>query len=139
MYRVLRRGGRLALSVWNGIGHYNRAVGSALARVLDSEIAEQFCASRRGPSADEMRQLVTEAGFSSVDVRVCRLEIHLPRVDQFALDHLAATPVASALDAAGPESRSKIGASVSEQLQPFAVADGIAYPEETFVVAAEVQ
>jgi SAM-dependent methyltransferase len=32
MRRVLRRAGRLALSVWTGIGVYNAAVGAALAR-----------------------------------------------------------------------------------------------------------
>src|SRR5439155_11949491 len=35
MRRVLARGGRLALSVWNGVGLYNSAVGQELARLLD--------------------------------------------------------------------------------------------------------
>jgi SAM-dependent methyltransferase len=139
MRRVLRRGGRLALSVWNGVGLYNSAVGAALARVLGADAADRFCASRRAPREDEVRRLATEAGFAAVDVRVSRLEIRLPRVDQFALDHLAATPVASVLAAAAPEARQRIGASVSEELRRFAVGDGVAYPEETYVLTAEVQ
>jgi len=139
MRRVLRRGGRLALSVWTGVGHYNRAVGAALAHVLDADTAERFLASRRAPSEDEVRRLAIEAGFAAVDVRVSRLEIRLPPVDRFALDHLAATPVASVLAAAEPEARRRIGASVSEELQRFADHDGIAYPEETYVLTAQVQ
>jgi SAM-dependent methyltransferase len=139
MRRVLRPSGRLALSVWNSIVHYNNAVGAAISRVLDADTAERFCASRRSPSEDEIRRLAIDAGFSMVDVRVRRLEICLPRIDQFALDHLAATPVASAIAAAGPEARRRIGASVSEQLRPFAVTDAVTYPEETFVLTAQVQ
>jgi hypothetical protein len=125
--------------VWNGTGPYNSAVGAALARVLDADTAERFCASRRAPSEDEVRRLAMEAGFAAVDVRVCQLEIRLPRVDRFALDHLAATPVAAVLAAAEPAARQRIGTSVAEQLQRFADAEGIAYPEETYVLTAEVQ
>jgi SAM-dependent methyltransferase len=139
MRRVLRRGGRLALSVWNGVGLYNSAVGAALARVLDADTAERFCASRRAPSADDVRRLAIEAGFAAVDVRVCRLEIRLPRVDRFALDHLAATPVAGVLAAAEPAARQRIGTSVAEQLQRYAHDDGITYPEETHVLTARAE
>ena len=139
MRRVLRRGGRLALSVWTGLGPYNAAVGAALARVLDGDTAERFCASRRAPREDEVRRLALEAGLAAVHVRVSRLEIRLPRVDRFVLDHLAATPVAAVLAAAEPEARQTIGASVAKQLQGFADHDGIAYPEETYVLTAQVQ
>jgi SAM-dependent methyltransferase len=139
MRRVLRRGGRLALSVWNGIGHYNSAVGAALARVLDVDTAERFLASRRAPSEDEVRRLALEAGLAAVDVRVRRLEIRLPRVDRFVLDHLAATPVAAVLAAAEPAARQAIGTRVAEQLQRFADAEGIVYPEEAYILTAEVQ
>ena len=139
MRRVLRRGGRLALSVWTGIGPYNSAVGAALARVLDADTAERFLASRRAPGEDEVRGLAREAGFAAVDVRIMRLEIRLPRVDRFVLDHLAATPVAAALAAAEPEARQRIATDVAEQLRRFADHDGIAYPEETYVLTAQSQ
>jgi ubiquinone/menaquinone biosynthesis C-methylase UbiE len=137
MRRVLRRAGRLALSVWTGIGVYNAAVGAALARVLAAETAERFLASRRAPGEEELRRLAIEAGFAAVDVRISRREIRLPPVDRFALDHLAATPVADAVTAAGREARQQIALSIAEALQRFADRDGIAYPEETYVLTAE--
>jgi hypothetical protein len=106
--------------------------------VLDADTAERFLASRRAPSEEEVRRLALEAGFAEVDVRVMRLEIRLPRVDRFVLDHLAATPVAAVLAAAGPAARQRIGTSVAAQLRRFADGDGIAYPEETYVLTAEV-
>ncbi len=138
MRRVLRRGGRLALSVWNNIGVYNSAVSTALARVLDAETATRFCASRQAPTQDEVRQLAINAGFTDVDVRVSRQEIHLPGVDQFALDHLAATPVAAVVATAEPEALRKIGEHVSKQLRRFADGDSVVYPEETYVLTAQV-
>jgi ubiquinone/menaquinone biosynthesis C-methylase UbiE len=139
MRRVLvRGGGRLALSVWNSLGLYNSAVGRALARLVSVQAADAFGASRRqGPTERELQRLGAEAGFSKVDVRISRTEVHLPHVDQFTLDHLAATPVASAVAAADCETRMQIGASVKDELQRYADGDGVTYPEETFVLTAE--
>ena len=139
MRRVLGHGGRLALSVWNSAGLYNGAVGEALARFIGNEVAVRFCASRQAPAAEELRRLATDAGFSHVDVRVGRIDVRLPRLDQFALDHLAATPVAPAVAAAAPEVRKEIGASVMQQLRRYSDGDAVTYPEETHVLTAQVR
>lgn len=138
MRRVLDHGGRLALSVWNSVGPYNSAVGEALARFVGNEAAVRFCASRQAPAGEELQRLATEAGFSAIDVCVGRINVHLPRLDKFALDHLAATPIAPIIGAAAPEAREKIGASVMQQLQRYADSDGVTYPEETYVLTARV-
>ena len=139
MRRVLVHGGRLALSVWTGAGIYNSAVGEALARFMCEEAAVRFCASRHVPAEEELRRLATEVRFSDVEVRVSRIKVHLPRLDKFTLDHLAATPVAPVIAAADPEASNKIGASVMQQLQRYADGDGITYPEETHVLTARVR
>ena len=138
MRRVLARGGRLALSVWNGVGLYNSAVGEALARFFSDAAAVQFCASRQAPAKEELQRLAAEAGFSAVDVRVSRSNVHLPRLDQFTLDHLSATPVAPLITAAEPEARQKIGASVMKELHRYADGKGVTYPEETHLLTARV-
>jgi len=114
MHRVLNRGGRLALSVRNNAGPYNTAVGRALSQFINAEAAERFNASRRVPTADELRRLATEAEFSNVDVQVSRLSVRLPRLDHFTLDHLASTPIAPLIASLDPEMRKKIGMSVAE-------------------------
>jgi ubiquinone/menaquinone biosynthesis C-methylase UbiE len=138
MRRVLGPGGRLALSVWNNIGLYNSAVGEALGRFVDDETAARFCASRQAPAREELERLAKEAGFSEVAVRVDRIDLHLPSLDQFTLQHLAATPIAPIVAAAAPETRAKVGASVMRRLQRFADGDGVTYPEETHVLTAQV-
>jgi ubiquinone/menaquinone biosynthesis C-methylase UbiE len=134
--RVLDRGGRLALSVWNSTGFYNSAVITALAQLVSQDVAARFNASRKAYTAAKLEGLATEAGFSVAEVSVGHIDVHLPRIHKFVLDHLSATPVAAAIDAVDGETRRRIGASVGEQLHRYADGDGITYPEETYVLTA---
>jgi hypothetical protein len=72
-----------------------------------------------------------------VEVRVTRIDVHLPRLDK-ALDHLGATPVAPVIATVDPEARKKIGANGMNELQRYADGDGVTYPEETHVLTAQV-
>jgi ubiquinone/menaquinone biosynthesis C-methylase UbiE len=136
MHRVLRSHGRLALSVWNSAGLYNSAVAEALGEALGREIADQFIASRRVPSRCELNSLAQAAGFADVEVSIARISIHLPHPEQFCLDHLRATPVASGVSAASADVRARLGTTVRERLREFADGDGVTYPEETHVLTA---
>jgi ubiquinone/menaquinone biosynthesis C-methylase UbiE len=138
MRRVLDHGGRLALSVWRGVGAYHHAVGDALARFISAESAVRFRASRQVPTAEDLQRLATQAGFTDVDVRLHEINIHLPRLDEFTLNHLAGTPVADDLAGATPQARQKLAASVMEQLQRYADGDGVTYPEAARVLTARV-
>jgi len=138
MHRVLDQGGRVAVSVWNGVGAYHEAVGDALARFISAESAARFCASRQVPTKDDLQRLATQAGFSYVEVRVHTLHIHLPRIHEFTLEHLPGTPIADNLARAAPAAREKIAASVMKQLQPYAEGDGVTYPEEAQVLTGRV-
>jgi ubiquinone/menaquinone biosynthesis C-methylase UbiE len=136
MQRVLRRGGRLALSVWNSVGLYNKAVGDALAQYVGEHVASRFLASRRAPARAELERLAAEAGFANVELRVARIDVRLPKLHGFVLDHLSATPVALEIANAGDETRKRVGATVMQQLSAYADQGGVRYPEETFVLTA---
>jgi len=136
--RVLDRPGRLVLSVWSSTGVYNRAVGKALARFVGGGIASHFCASRNVPGKQELECVAAAAGFSEVKVRTDRLDVHLPRLDQFVLEHLAATPVAASIASVDPELRRKIGISVMSEMQSFGDGEGVTYAEEVHLLTAEV-
>jgi len=136
MHRVLTSHGQLALSVWASTGPYNAAVAEALSGTIGPDVAEKFNASRRVPSRDALIDLAEGAGFSKIEVNVVRVDIHLPRLEQFCLDHLSATPVASSIAGASASARAELGAMVRDKLQAYADGDGATYPEETFVLTA---
>lgn len=136
MRRVLKKGGCLAVSVWNNTGIYNGAVAEALARFVDNEAASRFCASRQVPTKEELHRYASQAGFSVIEVRIERLNVHLPRPAKFALAHLASTPISAVIAGGSADVRKQIGASVVEQLRPYADGDGVTYPEETHVLTA---
>jgi ubiquinone/menaquinone biosynthesis C-methylase UbiE len=139
MRRVLDRGGRLALSVWKGVGAYHQAVGDALSRFISAEAGASFCASRQVPTKEDLQRLATEAGFADVEVRIDRIDIRLPPIHEFTLEHLAGSPVAQTMAAAPPDARANVTASVTKQLQRYAHGNGVTYPEETQVLTARAQ
>ena len=87
---------------------------------------------------EDLRRLATQAGFADVEVRLHEINIHLPRLDEFTLNHLAGTPVADGLAGATPQAREKLAASVMKQLRRYADGDGVTYPEEARVLTARV-
>ena len=108
------------------------------ARFVSNEVAIRFCASRQAPSGNDLQELACASGFSDVDVRVSRIHVRLPRLDEFSLHHLATTPIAPNIAAADPEVLRQVGASVRQQLQQYAEGDGVVYPEETYVLTVRV-
>ncbi len=128
--------GRAALSVWNRTGCYNSAVGEALAKYIGDDIAVRFCASRQAPAKEELERLAKDAGFSRIAVQVRTLDVHLPQPENFVFEHLAATPVASAIASADPEIHQRIGAEVRNQLRSYMDRNGITFPEEAYFLLA---
>ena len=136
MRRVLAQGGRVVLSVWRSLGPYHVAVVEALRQHVGVEAATSFSASRIVPDAEELSQLVEDAGFREVAIHPCVMNVRLPAVEQFVLSHLAATPVAGALAAAGAEARGSVGEQVSRALRAYVDGEGLTVPDETNVVTA---
>jgi ubiquinone/menaquinone biosynthesis C-methylase UbiE len=136
--RVLAPGGRLAISVWRNTGVYNAAVGAALRRHLGFEIAQRFCASRDVPPGEELARLCLAAGMQDVKLRIGKMMIHLPSLQDFVVCHLAATPIADSLLPMNAEGRAQLGREIAEALAQHREGDGITFPEETNIVTATV-
>jgi SAM-dependent methyltransferase len=136
MHRVLVPGGRVVLSVWRITGPYHAAVVEALKQHVGADVAAAFSASRVVPDADELQRLVLAAGFGEAAVHPCVMSVQLPAVEGFVLAHLAATPVAGAVAAAGSAARAALAAQVARALLEYADGDGLAIPDETNVVTA---
>ncbi len=136
MHRVLVPGGRALLSVWKSAGPYNTAVGDALERYVDTGTATKYRANRMVPDADELHNLLGEAGFRDVHVRPSVKTIVLPSIEEFVLCHLSSSPVAGAVAAMTESQRAALAGQVRAELHRYADGDGVAVPDETNLVIA---
>lgn len=96
---------------------------------------EQLSAATTGRKArstedpELLRQLMVQAGFHGVDTRRRARIATLPRVRDFVLRHLAATPVAGALEAVSDEVREALADDVEAAMRRYSDGDGVAFPD----------
>ena len=136
MHRVLASDGRVLLSVWRSAGPYNTAVGDALERHVDLGTATKYRANRMVPDAEELHRALIEVGFHDVRVRPSTMNIRLPRIEEFVLCHLSASPVAAAVAALADREQEALAAQVGTALHDYADGDGVAVPDETNIAIA---
>ena len=136
MHRALAPGGRVAISVWRTTGVYNTAVGEALRRHVGPAVASRFLASRAAPGADELVTTIAAGGLHNVTLHIEQMTVRLPPPEEFVLAHLAATPVAAEMRAAGNAMGVAVAADVARALARYRETGGIAFPEEVNVLTA---
>lgn len=139
MHRVLGEQGRLTLSVWRPVkfnaGH------AVFADVLEHRLNAEAAATRRAPfnlsDRNELRALVTDAGFN--DVLACLTT----RVARFASAEamirimMAGTPLGAAMDESDPDVLQTVINEVTEGLSEFVDDLGLAIPMQAWVVTAK--
>jgi ubiquinone/menaquinone biosynthesis C-methylase UbiE len=99
MHRVLTFSGRLALSVYSPIERTPGA--NAFVLALDRVLGPTASKIKRGEHSfnapDELRELLTEAGFCKVEVQTVVQQIEFPSVLDYVRFQLLATPMAALL------------------------------------------
>ena len=138
--RVLKPGGRVALSVWRGTAHnpYFAAQMDAVTGRLGTEAAGALAAGFRMADPQPLVDALTDAGLEGVTVRELDLPLDLPPLADWALRHLAATPVAPALAGAAPGIAQEIGADVARALSDYLTPDGVRVLFSTWVIEGRV-
>jgi SAM-dependent methyltransferase len=138
MHRVLGPDGRLALSVWRPMQHSPGFV--ALATALGRTIAPEAASAMQGPfalgSADDLRTLITGAGFRDVVVRPATKALRFPSPEEFVGRYVAATPLAAIVAKASADARAALITEVSAALKSFVDHQGLAFPIEAHLALA---
>jgi SAM-dependent methyltransferase len=130
MRRILRPGGRLAVSLWRPLDEnpYFQALLATITDYLGPDIAGGLKAAFALTGAAEIRALLAGGNFWNVEVKVVQLELDLPPLPLFIPRHVSATPMASAFDAASPAAQQAVIADVARQLAPYQTKNGIRVP-----------
>lgn len=140
MHRVLRPGGRLALSVWREI---ERSPGFAvLAQALTRRISPQAGAlMTSGPfglsSAEELHGLVAAANFRAITIRQAIKILRYPSPSEFVLRYVAGSALAGPVAGADDSARATLLADVNAGLQRYLDDQGLAFPIESNTVVAQ--
>jgi ubiquinone/menaquinone biosynthesis C-methylase UbiE len=136
--RVLMPSGHLVLSVWRQIAHcpWQRAVADALERHVSVEAALGIRGAFALGDREELRALVSAAGFRTIRVRIDSQMIRYPSLDEFVPGYLSATPVAGIVAKLDQPTRAAILQEVKTSLRPYVDDDGLAAPIEAHVLVA---
>lgn len=143
MYRVLRSGGRLAISVWRSIEHIPAY--TALADAIEGHVSPAPAAFIRfvGSMDDAglLQDLVAEAGFREVNVQTASRTMRFPSVEEFVWQFIQATPMAvnPLITEADEATRETVVAEMKANLRQYEGANGLAFPAEAHVVTARKQ
>ena len=131
--RVLVPGGRMALSIWDGHSPYSKALCSAVERHMSPDIARKQRSQRETPSADELADQLSLAGFSTVRVERQELVIDVPSAREFVPLHLGSMPIAGAFHALADDRKRALIDDVANELGAFSKGDRLVYPDAVHV------
>jgi ubiquinone/menaquinone biosynthesis C-methylase UbiE len=138
--RVLRSGGRLALSVWRSIEHSPGF--TALAQALMQNVGAEAAGIMRSPfslgNTGEPGTLLAEAGFRDVTAQTAAKVLHFPSVAAFVQQYVAGSPLAGPLGQISEETRVALIRDVALALEPNLQANGLRFPIEAQLVQAYV-
>jgi ubiquinone/menaquinone biosynthesis C-methylase UbiE len=137
--RVLRDGGRLALSVWRDIGHcpYMLVVTGALAHHVGAEASQRMSAPCSFGSADALRAVLRQVGFKDVQIRIDVLPMRVASLEAFLPGQFMASPIAAdVVGALDERARGAFFDDVMGRLLPYMDDAGLAAPLEAHSVTA---
>jgi ubiquinone/menaquinone biosynthesis C-methylase UbiE len=136
--RVLRDGGRLALSVWRDIRYspYILAVTGALADHVGAEASRRMSAPCSFGSADALRAVLRQAGFEDVQIRIDVLPMRVSTLQDFLPGQFMASPIAAEIEALDAHARVAFFDDVRGRLLPYMDDAGLAVPFEAHSVTA---
>lgn len=130
MRRILRPGGRLAVSLWRPLDEnpYFQALLAAVTHYLGSETAGGLQAAFALTGAAEIRALLAGGYYWNVEMKEVQLELSLPPLPLFIPRHVGATPMATAFAAASPAAQQAVIADVARQLASYQTKNGVRVP-----------
>jgi len=139
MHRVLRPAGRLVLSVWRPVqfnpGHF------VFAEVLDRRVSSAAGATRRAPftlsDRNEIRALIAKADFHDITVRLDVHVVRFPSAEAMIRIMMAGTPLAAEMADTDPAVLQTIISEVTEALHAYHDDQGLAIPQQAWVVTAK--
>jgi len=138
MYRIMLQGGRLALSVWRSLDRcpFLAVLADVIGRYLGVQSTAAFYASCSLSNREELRKLLTSAGFQDIRIRLEVQVARFPSFDEFLPGYISIFPFAAKIAAMEIEEREKMFSDITKSLQVYTDDYGLAAPMECHVITA---
>jgi len=141
MHRALGEQGRLILSVWRpvkfNVGH------AVFAEILEHRLNAEAAATRRAPfklsDRNELRALVSHAGFNDVVICLTTRVARFASAEAMIRVMIAGTPLGATMDNSDPEVLQAVIDEVTEGLSEYVDDLGLAIPMQGWVVTAKAE
>jgi hypothetical protein len=89
-----------------------------------------------GPGREELRRLLTEAGFDKVQVRIATFPARFPSPGVFLRRQAASSPLGAPLTALDEEPRRALARELDQTLGEWTDDDGLVFPMQTWLATA---
>ncbi|MBW7884737.1 MAG: methyltransferase domain-containing protein [Caldilineaceae bacterium] len=124
MRRVVKPGGRVALSLWRPIQEnpYFHALVEAMASHIGPDTAAGLNAAFALYDSDAIYSLLKESGFQQVEMVVTQIDLPFPELAAFIPRHISATPMAAGFERAGAAAQQRVIQDVTGRLVPYVTA-----------------
>ena len=136
MRRVLRGGGRLALSTPGTINRPLELLAEGLARHINPDLAVFVRAVFSMDDPAVHRELLADAGFTGVDANVLTTTLHLPPPKEFLWQYINLTPLGAFVSQAPATAQDALEADVAGQWQTLLDKSGNAFDQPLVVATA---
>ena len=138
MNRVLVPHGRLAAMVWRDI-KYSPGF-EAVARALGTHVSPEAAKIMHAPfslgDAEELRRLITNAGFKEALIKLAIGTVRFPSPEEFIESYVAASPIATHVANVNDAAREALIQDVKTAIQNYGDDFGIAFPIEAHLAVA---
>jgi ubiquinone/menaquinone biosynthesis C-methylase UbiE len=135
--RVLRPGGRIALTVWSEASDLFKALAESFRRHVNDEVAERSLAPFNSPGADALSSLVSGQGFIDVSSRVLTVERVLSDPEKAIPKEILGNPVGPAVLERGDAVMRLIVEEVIEALSGYRRGSKFVFPTHTHLIQAK--
>lgn len=133
MKRVLIPGGRVGVIVWSTIDEnpYFLALAHAVERYIGNDAGNQMRSSFALGNQDELRCLISNAGFRDVALNTVGKSLSLPPLDDFIPRHLSGTSLAAVVAALDRTAQEALVADVTAALTAYVQSGEVTVPFTT--------
>jgi ubiquinone/menaquinone biosynthesis C-methylase UbiE len=138
MFRVLVPGGRLVLSIWRSIDRcpFLAVLADIIGSYIGSEPTRAFYSSCSLSDREELRGLLTNAGFNDVKIGLEVQMARFPSLEEFLLGYISVFPFAYQIGEMADDDQRSMLAEIKKSLLTFSDDYGLAAPMESHIITA---